>query len=56
MNDNKQNGEKAKEENKKVEEEKFMAWSCCNNIDKNSQGCEKMFVKFDSSNIEHNIL
>ena len=43
-------------ENKKVEEEKFMAWSCCNNIDKNSQGCEKMFVKFDSSNIEHNIL
>ena len=43
-------------ENKKIEEEQYMAWSCCNNIDKNSQGCEKIFVKFDSSNIEHNIL
>ena len=32
--------------NKKIEE-KYMAWSCCNNRDKNSKGCEKIVVKVD---------
>ena len=26
-------------------EEKFMAWSCCNNVDKNSKGCTKYYEK-----------
>ena len=29
----------------KEEEEKYKAWSCCNNTDKNSKGCEKIFIK-----------
>ena len=51
------NNENDDEKNdKKVVEEKYMAWSCCNNIDKNSIGCEKKLIKIDDSNIEHNIL
>ena len=29
----------------KVKEEKFMAWSCCNNKDKKSKGCQKTFFQ-----------
>ena len=31
--------------NEQQKEEKFMAWSCCNNRDKNAKGCQK--VKID---------
>ena len=30
--------------NKNIKEEKYMAWSCCNNIDKDSRGCEKKII------------
>lgn len=33
-----------------IKEEKYTAWSCCNNMDKNSKGCEKKFIKFDTDN------
>ena len=36
-NENKENQEINKEE-------KYMAWSCCNNTDKNSKGCQKYIV------------
>ena len=29
----------------KIKEEKFMAWSCCNNTDKKAIGCQKTFVR-----------
>ena len=29
----------------KVKEEKFMAWSCCNNTDKKALGCEKTMIR-----------
>ena len=29
----------------KVKEEKYMAWSCCNNKDKKSNGCQKTYIK-----------
>jgi hypothetical protein len=35
------------ENNNGISEEKYMAWSCCNNIDKNSKGCEKKYIKFE---------
>ena len=31
--------------NRQLQEEKYMAWSCCNNTDKDSKGCEKIFIK-----------
>lgn len=31
-----------------IKEEKYKAWSCCNNLDKNSKGCEKKYIKFDN--------
>ena len=33
------------DDDKELKEEKYMAWSCCNNIDKNSKGCERIFIK-----------
>ena len=33
-----------------IREEKYMAWSCCNNIDKNSKGCEKKYIHFEMDN------
>lgn len=38
------------EDNNRINEEKYMAWSCCNNIDKNSKGCEKKLIKFEIDN------
>ena len=38
------------ENNIGINEEKYMAWSCCNNIDKNSKGCEKKYIKFEIDN------
>ena len=32
------------EEKNKKKEEKYMAWSCCNNVDKDSKGCEKQVI------------
>ena len=29
----------------KVKEEKFMAWSCCNNTDKKAIGCQRTLVR-----------
>ena len=30
--------------NEEKEEEEYKAWSCCNNTDKNSKGCQKYIV------------
>ena len=34
-------------------EETFMAWSCCNNIDKNSKGCQRVKINRHKWNLEH---
>ena len=34
-------------------EETFMAWSCCNNVDKNSKGCQKVKINKHKWNLEH---
>ena len=34
-------------------EETFMAWSCCNNVDKNSKGCQRIKINKHKWNLEH---
>ena len=34
-------------------EETFMAWSCCNNVDKNSKGCQRVKINRHKWNLEH---
>lgn len=37
----------------KKEEETFMAWSCCNNTDPNSRGCQKIKIRKDKWNLDN---
>ena len=39
-------------ENQK-KEEKFMAWSCCNNTDKNAKGCQKVKINKHKWNFDN---
>ena len=41
------------DDDKELKEEKYMAWSCCNNIDKNSKGCERIFIKYNEEKGEN---
>ena len=34
-------------------EEKFMAWSCCNNTDKNAKGCQKVKINKHKWNLDN---
>ena len=34
-------------------EESFMAWSCCNNTDKNSKGCQRVKINRHKWNLDH---
>ena len=38
------------DDDNKTREEEYMAWSCCNNTEKNSRGCEKIFIKTYNQN------
>jgi hypothetical protein len=42
--------------NKQLKEEKCMAWSCCNNTDKDSKGCEKIFIKYNDESAQNILL
>lgn len=38
------------DDDNETREEEYMAWSCCNNTEKNSRGCEKIFIKTYNQN------